>query len=147
MPTGEVTVRLHAAWHGDLAECCMEFSALDRLLYNLVNNAARHAADGQVEILVVPVDDSGATHARIAVANLVTAEQRLALVGAYGDELGQLVRGGFTTGGHGLGMQIAADFVVHGYGLRDVEQALRERYLGVTLVDRRFVACPSMSKV
>ena len=33
-------------FHGDIAESCVEFGALDRVLYNLVNNACRHTASG-----------------------------------------------------------------------------------------------------
>ena len=31
-----------------ISECCVEFGALDRILYNLLNNACRHAASDRI---------------------------------------------------------------------------------------------------
>ena len=118
----------------------MEFSALDRVIYNLVNNASQHAADGQVDLIITAVDDQASTHLRFAVVNKVSAEQRAALAERFGDDLSALFRGGFTTGGHGIGMRVCGDFVTQGYGRSSLDAALSDKLLGVDLVDDRFVA-------
>ncbi|TNE85160.1 MAG: HAMP domain-containing histidine kinase [Deltaproteobacteria bacterium] len=137
---GTAKVRFHCDFHGAVSQRCMEFSALDRVIYNLVNNASQHAADGQVDIAIVPVDDAASTHLRFAVMNKITDAQRQALAEAFGDDLSQLYKGGFTTGGHGIGLRVCGDFVTHGYARESLDQALADQLLGVNVVDDTFVA-------
>jgi predicted DNA-binding transcriptional regulator YafY/signal transduction histidine kinase len=125
---------------GSVSSRCMEFSALDRVLYNLVNNAAQHTPDAQVLLRVFPIDDGVDTHLRFAVVNHVTAEQRARLEAALAGDLGRLFEGGFTTGGHGIGMGICGDIVTHSYGLRSVREACAQGYLGARILDDCFVA-------
>lgn len=138
---GEAPVRMevHTAFSGAIAERCLEFAALDRVLYNLINNATRHSSDGLVELWIIPVGP-GPADLRFAVANRVTPEQRHTLEGRFPAGLGDLFAGGFTTGGAGLGLRICADFVCNAYGLGSVEQALAEGHLGATFRAGRFVA-------
>lgn len=137
---GAIRVQFHCDFDGAVSQRCMEFSALDRVIYNLVNNAAQHTANGRVDVVITPLDDGRETHLRFAVINPITAEQRAALQSTFGDELSELFRGGFTTGGHGIGMRVCADFVTHGYARGSVDQALQDRLLGIDLVDDHFVA-------
>ncbi len=133
-----VRVRLHNEAKGDVSECCMEFSALDRVLYNLVNNAARFAADGVVELAVLPVDEG--RQLRFVVVNRVEPAHRERLVATFGGEdLREVLRGGFTTGGHGVGTRICSEFVAHGYGLGGVSEVLEGGYAGARLVEDTFV--------
>ncbi len=136
---GPVEVRVHTAFRGDIAEGCLEFAALDRVLYNLINNAARHSADGAVDLWIAPVG-AGPDSLRFVVANLVTPEQRRVLAARFPAGLGELFEGGFTTGGVGLGMRICADFVCNAYGVPAVAQALAEGHLGARMIGERFVA-------
>ncbi len=139
-PGHTVQVRMYSSFDGDIAERCMEFAALDRALYNLVNNATRFAFDERVDLYLQPVTVADRTHVRLTVANRVQGSHAKALRKAHGDDLGPLFLGGFTTGGHGLGMRIAAEFVTHGYGLPKVRQAVDEHYVGARLVDKVFTA-------
>jgi hypothetical protein len=50
-----VRVELHGVYDGALCESCLEFSTLDRIIYNLMNNAARYAADGLVHFSMLPL--------------------------------------------------------------------------------------------
>ncbi len=138
--TTTTVVRFHCDFEGAVSERCMEFSALDRVIYNLVNNAARHSVDGRVDVVVRAVDDFEDTDLRFAVINRVSAAQQAALRERFGDQLSELFRGGFTTGGHGIGLRICGDFVTHGYARASLDDALARRLLGAELIDGCFVA-------
>lgn len=135
-----VRVDLHCDFVGGVSECCLEFSALDRVLYNLVNNAARFATDDRVQLAVLPLDGREATNLRLAVANRVPPEHAALLRERFGDELGRLFLGRFTTGGRGLGLEICGDFVCHVYGLMSPREALALGHVGAALVRDHFVA-------
>jgi len=141
----EVALRLRCEFEGSISECCMEFAALDRVIYNLVNNAARFAADGQVELNIFPIHppsgpNGDETDLRFVVMNRVTPEHRARVHDDLGDELSRVFEGGYTTGGYGLGLRICGDFVTHGYGLPSLRVALDDGYLGARLVRDTFVA-------
>jgi hypothetical protein len=141
----EVALELRCDFEGSISECCMEFAALDRVIYNLVNNAARFAADGRVELNIFPIHPPGGprgdeTDLRFVVMNRVTPEHRERVHGDLGDELSRVFEGGYTTGGYGLGLRICGDFVTHGYGLPSLRAALSDGYLGARLVRDTFVA-------
>ncbi|HMQ30273.1 MAG TPA: hypothetical protein PKD53_06065, partial [Chloroflexaceae bacterium] len=136
---GQARVVVHSEFAGDIAERCLEFAALDRVLYNLINNATRHSADGRVDLWIRPVGP-GPASLRFVVANAVTPEQRRAVEARFPGGPGGLFEGGFTTGGAGLGMRICADFVCNAYGVPGVAQALAEGHLGAAFLAGRFVA-------
>jgi signal transduction histidine kinase len=122
---------------GVVSERCIEFAALDRVLYNLINNAVRFTADGRVYLAIFPLEQS--QNVRFVVYNQTTEEHRQRLHERFGDDLGQLFRGGFTTGGTGLGMRICAEFVTDAYGVGSVEHGLEQGYVGVQLREGYFV--------
>ncbi len=76
---------------------------------------------------------------RFVIANRVSTKHQRLLQEHYADQLGELFRGGFTTGGTGRGMQICASFVRHAYGIPTFEQALAERHFGAQLIRSYFV--------
>lgn len=130
-------IEVHSSFEGAIAERCLEFSALDRVIYNLINNAARHSTNGQVDFWIVPAGDE---NLRFAIANPICAEQQRTLLNRFPKGPGALFNGGFSTTGSGLGMRICADFVCNAYGIREVRQALAEGHLGATLIEDHFVA-------
>lgn len=133
-----VTVELDCPFDGVVASCCMEFSTLDRVIYNLVNNAALQAADGVVKLHVLPMDDGPEPLLRFAVVNRTTTAQASALRQRFGDDLGALFEGGFTTGGQGLGLRIVGDLVTHGFRLPSLPFAVEHGYLGARLLEDWF---------
>lgn len=135
-----VRIRFDCEFAGGISECCMEFAALDRVIYNLINNAARFSADGVVEVAVLPLDDAPETNLRFAVSNRVAPGHRDRLRAELGEDLSRVFSGGYTTGGHGYGLQICGDFITHGYGLDSLRLALAGGYLGARLVRDHFVA-------
>lgn len=125
---------------GTISESCLEFSALDRVLYNLINNAARHTADGKVYFAIVPVPTKTAPRdLRFVIYNATASAHQQVLTERYGTNLGELFRGGFTTGGNGLGLRICADFVNNAYGMVQFDHGLQEGYFGATHIDGYFV--------
>lgn len=135
-----VHVQLHCDFTGNVSECCLEFSALDRVLYNMINNAARFTTDDRVQLAALPLDGRAATNVRFTVANRCDPEHLARLRERFGDELGRVFLGGFTTGGRGLGLEICADFVCHVYGLMSPREALALGYVGAAAIRDHFVA-------
>ncbi|NTV64492.1 MAG: HAMP domain-containing histidine kinase [Oscillochloris sp.] len=132
-------VLVDCRFRGWVSERCLEFSALDRVIYNLINNATAHTADGRVYLSIFPLGAEPA-NLRFVVINRVTAAQEVRILDRFPAGPGQLFVGGFTTGGSGLGMRICADFVGNAYGIPSVAQALEKGYLGARFIDGHFVA-------
>jgi len=137
---GSVRVVLDCDFSGWVSDRCMEMSSLDRVLYNLINNAAEHAGDDVVLVRAFPIDQNESTHLRFAVINRVREEQRAILEERLQGRLERLFQGGFTTAGHGIGMGICGEIVSHSYGLRSARDACDQGYLGARIIDGCFVA-------
>lgn len=136
-----VTVEVECGWEGVISECCVEFGALDRILYNYLNNAARHTADGRVVLTLLPLPRSGETEdVRFIVRNAVSAEdqRRLREISGGGPDLRAIFSPDISTTGSGLGLVIASDFVANAYGLDDRHEAVDARYLGARLEKEHF---------
>ena len=136
----EVELSLECDFDGTVSERCMEFAALDRVIYNLVNNAARFAADRRVLLRIFPIRPGAETDLRFVVVNSVTPEHRERIHADLGERLDRVFESSYTTGGHGLGLRIVGDFVTHGYALPSLRAALEDGYLGARLVRDSFVA-------
>lgn len=130
-------LEIESRFHGNISECCVEFGALDRILYNLINNACRHAASGMIQLFILPLPETNTRDLRFLLINRISTadEERLTE-----RELSDLFRPGVSSTGSGFGMTVAADFVTNAYGLGSRDRALKERYLGAKLVDGHFAA-------
>lgn len=134
----QARLEIDCEFHGNISECCVEFGALDRVLYNFLNNACRHTADDAIQLVILPRPEANPENLRFAVVNRINAEDDARLAGR---PLRELFRPGVSSTGSGLGMTVAADFVTNAYGLSDRESALDGSYFGAKLLDeRRFVA-------
>lgn len=132
---GQVSV--NCSYDGLLASCCLEASAVDRIVYNYINNAIRFTAGPQIRMEILPV---GEHVVRWLVANPVTTDQAAWLQDRTRGDLSSLFRGGITRGGHGLGLSNCADFVAAAFGLHDIDEALEGKYLGAVVRDGCYVA-------
>ncbi len=130
-------VRVTCTYGGLLASCCLEASAVDRIVYNYMNNAMRFASGPVISMEIVPI---GHHAVRWIVANPVTPEQVDWLEKKTGGDLTCLFRGGVTRGGNGLGLSNCVDFVAAAFGLPDIESALSGKYLGAVVKDGWFLA-------
>ena len=134
-----VDIRVEAGYEGPISDRCVEFAALDRVVYNLMNNAVERTADGVVELhlTAVPADDP--QHLRIVVANRIDEATADALIGRFGSaDVSGLFTGGFTTGGSGVGLSICGEFVGFAYGV-GAEGASVEGHVGAQLWEDVFV--------
>jgi signal transduction histidine kinase len=140
--TRTITTRVQHAYDGPISESCVEFGALDRVIYNLMNNAARHTADDIIRLYLLPFPDESETeNLRIVVLNEISPESHQYLrTGSVEDDLRFLFEAGVSTTGSGLGMSIVADFVSNAYGIHNVRRALDGKYLGARLVEGQFAA-------
>jgi hypothetical protein len=135
-------IEFTCAYQGTVCESCLEFSTLDRIIYNLVNNAARYADDHLVRFYILPVPEgepNGPENLRFVIGNHVAPGHRETLNSALGD-LGQLFQSDFTTGGHGIGTQIVGDFCAQAYGIMESETARKQGYFGARWLGDSFVA-------
>lgn len=136
----DLLIELDCRYNGAISQRCLEFSALERALYNLLNNAIRHTADGRVELHIVPIPATPPEHVRFVVANRITPEQKKALDQQFGDQPSQLFSQQFSTTGSGLGTKICANIVMQAYGHENPRACLEQGILGVRLEDQAFVA-------
>lgn len=135
---GEVSIAVgvRCSFAGAISARCLETSSIDRVVYNLVNNAVRFAADGRVILWIFPV---GNGLVRWVVENRVAADQRVFLEAAAPD-LGRLFAGGITRGGTGVGMANCAELVADCFGLSGPADAVGGGYLGAAVRGGRFLA-------
>lgn len=120
-----------------ISQSCVEFAALDRILYNLINNACRHAFSERIRLTLLPVPDAEGPNLRFVVENTLSP-QDLEHLGPM--DLRGLFEEGASTTGSGYGLTIVAEFVCHAFGLSDRRAAIGGGYLGAALVEGSFAA-------
>jgi len=96
-----VRVRVNARFAGAIANRCLETSALDRVLYNHLNNALRFAADATVLLDILP---AGQGLVRWVVRNRLSESQMVWLAEVTHHDPRRLYRGGLTREGNGIGL-------------------------------------------
>lgn len=128
LPPGQV--RVACGYQGLLASCCLEASAVDRVVYNYLNNAMRFADGERIHLDITPAGDDAV---RWVVAHPIAPDHVAWLRQHTGGELARLFRGGLTRGGTGVGLSNCAELVAAAFGLPDIDVALNERYLGAAV--------------
>ena len=118
-----------------IAETCVECAAVDRVAYNLLNNAARYASRPAVDVSLALLERD----LRVAVANPVSEEQRLILEERLASDPASLFEG-FTTSGSGFGLRIVSDLVARAYGVASLRTLTAEGYVGARVVGDTFVS-------
>ncbi len=131
-----VAIKVSSSFEGSITNRCLETSAIDRILYNYVNNAARFSADKVVNMTIFPAGDS---LVRWVVDNAISAEQQTWLDTHAGADLKKLFLGGLTRGGQGIGLTNCTDFVAASFGIAP-QEALDKGYLGAKIIDMRYYA-------
>jgi hypothetical protein len=131
-----VEIEVVCTFQGSVTNRCLETSAIDRVLYNYINNAARLTTDNTVSLTIFR---SGDSVVRWVVQNMITAEQSRWLNDATGGDLKKLFLGGLTRGGHGIGLSNCADFVAASFGFSQ-EEALDQGYLGAKIIEDHYYA-------
>lgn len=132
----EVRLEVECPQHVAISECCVEFGALDRILYNLLNNACRHSAADRIRLVLFPVPDAEGENLRFVLQNAI---EEADLAQLRNTDLQSLFRAGVSTTGSGYGLSVAADFVANAFGLAAPEAAVAGQYIGATLLHDHFV--------
>lgn len=130
----QVLVDVSCSGAAVIADSCVECSALDRVAYNVLNNAARHADSPRVAASLVVLESD----LRVAVANSISQEQRDVLEELLARDPDALF-GSFTTSGSGYGLRIVSELVGRAYGVETTDALTRGGYVGAKLVDEGFV--------
>jgi signal transduction histidine kinase len=115
---------------------CLESSAIDRILYNYLNNAIRFSAKEYVHLVVIPIHNS---LTRWVVENELTDRQKAWLQETLNNELSQLFQGGYTRGGQGIGLSSCSDLVAASFGISPSE-AIESEYLGAKVNNHTYYA-------
>ncbi|MCU0425922.1 MAG: ATP-binding protein [Candidatus Kapabacteria bacterium] len=131
-----IKVNVQCLFEGNVTTCCLEASALDRVLYNLMNNALRFADGEMITLTIFPVGDI----LRWVIENTVRPEAVEWLQTTVGEDMSSLFRGGITDGGNGIGLSNCAEIVGASFGISAVE-AITSGYITAKLIDRTFYAC------
>lgn len=118
-----------------IAESCVECGAIDRVAYNLLNNAARHAERPNITAWLIRFEKD----LRVAIANVVSPAQRAVVEHSLAADPASLF-GTFTTTRSGYGLRIVAELVGHAYGIVNIKPLTTGRYVGAKIVDDSFVA-------
>lgn len=124
----DVDVEVDGPLEPTIAESCVEAGAIDRIAYNLLNNAVRHAQPPRVAVSFLRAGDD----LRVVVQNRVAAADRAALEAALAADPAALF-GSFSTTGSGQGLQIVTYLVGSAYGVPDARELVQGGYVGARL--------------
>ena len=133
-------VDVYSEFGGNIANSCIEFSALDRVLYNLMNNALRESAADAPPVqlyMFTEAKQADATDVRFYIRNSIEASKFDELSQRFGENLSELFLTSYSTTGSGIGMQIVGDFVGQAYGV-STRRALEQRILGAMISPQYF---------
>jgi signal transduction histidine kinase len=121
----DVDVTVDGPLDPTIAESCVEAGAIDRIAYNLLNNAVRHAEPPKVSVSFLRAGDD----LRVVVQNRVAAADRAQLEAALATDPAALF-GSFSTTGSGQGLQIVTYLVGSAYGVPDAAELVAGGYIG-----------------
>jgi signal transduction histidine kinase len=128
---------LNSLGAGALANRCLEASAIDRVAYNFLNNAARFAASERVTIDLRPIPAQ--RMGRVTVVNDLPADETAWLEACLASDPAALFRPDVSRGGSGIGLGACAEIVGAAFELTP-DQAVRERVIGYEVAEGRFYA-------
>ncbi len=133
-------VQFESDFDGAISARCLEFGALDRVIYNFMNNALRHCAGNAVRFSVFSTGGADHPNVRLAFENEITAADEIRLAKLTGSNLEVLFRGGLSTTGGGRGLRNCAEFVTDAYGLASPDAVVAGSYVGARVISGKFVA-------
>ena len=129
-----VVVDVACTAEGIIAESCVECAAIDRVAYNLLNNAARYADRPTISVWLLTMKSD----LRVAIANSISGEQR-GIVSEQLAESASSLFGSFTSSGSGYGLRIVSELVGRAYGVASIETLVTAGYVGAKVEGDTFV--------
>ena len=140
MPTGHaamITVDCTIP-HAVVADSVIELAALERIVYNLINNAVRHADTPSVQ-LTIQASPVRPHMAQITVANSISASQYAKLSALCPDHnFNRLVTESLSTTNGGLGLGICADIVAHMFHCDSLQAVMAAGLFTLTCTPHQF---------
>ena len=144
-----VRMFMDCRYQGALTACCLESAAIDRIFYNLANNACRHSVGERLDMVIFPIPEPPGECLRFVLSNQIAAGDAAylqTLQAGHADgvdyrreqNLRALFEPKVSSTGSGFGLTVVADFVAEAFGLKDRTEALSKRYVGAILDDRTF---------
>jgi hypothetical protein len=131
-----IVIKVRCYYEGNVTTCCLEASALDRVVYNLINNALRFSAGNEIFLTIFLIGDI----LRWVVENQITPENIQWLKEHVGDDLQDLYKGGISNGGNGIGLTNCADLVAASFGISTIN-AIEDRYISSKVIGSTYYAC------
>ena len=129
------TVRCQSSVHASIACCCLEFSTVDRVIYNLMNNALTYGVGEAVDLWVQADQATHSPNLLITVENDISLETKEQLESRFKGHLEKIFLGGFSTSGGGDGLQICLDCVRNAYGYTSADESLEAGLLGARIYE------------
>lgn len=129
-----VVVNVECATEGVIAESCVECAAIDRVAYNLLNNAVRYADSPSISAWLVTLEND----LRVAIANSISSEQSAVVCEQLASNASSLF-GNFSSTGSGYGLRIVSELVGRAYGIANVETLTKNGYVGAVVVEDKFL--------
>ncbi len=133
----QLRLAIQSEFSGPVAACCTEFGALDRILYNLINNACRHTAEPTIRLYLFPIPQENPENLRFVLTNHLHEADRARLAE---QNLEELFRPGVSTTDSGLGLTVVTDFVGSAYGVMPRPRTIEGGYAGARIIQDEFVA-------
>ena len=131
-------IKTEVHYQGEISCRCIETSALDRVLINLTNNAARFSTtDTSIHLVVFKVSEH---LTRWCVLNSIEPSQQAWLKDKLPDNGLGLFQSGVTTESTGLGLSSTVDVMSQIFRGIGPEDLVRDGYLGVSLLEDCFCA-------
>jgi hypothetical protein len=131
-----IVVKVRCLYEGNITTSCLEASALDRVVYNFMNNALRFAATNEIVVTIFPIGDI----LRWVVENEMSPENAQWLQKNVGEDLRSLYKGGITNGGNGIGLTNCVDLVAASFGISS-QEAIDQGYICSKVVNTTYYAC------
>lgn len=130
-------VQVNNSCQGFISERCLETSAIERIVYNLINNAARFSS---TDLVVLNVIRAGTEVSRWVVTNPIDSVQAawLSRVEAEAGHLSRFFLGGLSRGGNGVGLSSCASLVAAAFGRQSIEEAVTDGLVGCRVIDDTF---------
>lgn len=131
----KLSVHLHCSYQGDISNCCLETSSIDRILFNFINNSAKYSASHEVNVYIFAVNDQ---MIRWVFQNPVSEEHVRWFQQHCDETMWDLFLSKRTYKGQGFGLYNCAEIVGNSFGVSRVEDTVRQGYIGAKLDNEVF---------
>jgi signal transduction histidine kinase len=122
-----------------IADSVIELAALERIVYNLINNAVRHADTPNVQ-LTIQACPTRSRIAQVSVANTISPSQYAKLCTLCPDhDFSRLVTESLSTTNGGLGLGICADIVAHMFHCDSLQAVMAAGLFTLTCTPNQFI--------